>query len=78
VTGPAKRPSLAKKPTRKEKEKVDNALEMGVQFTIDGRSTSIVMGDLSALDVKALREQTGSRSRRCCRSCSARTSPTST
>lgn len=54
-----KRPSLAKKANRQEKEKVDNSLEMGVQFTFDGQTHKVVMGDLSALDIRALREQVG-------------------
>lgn len=59
MSGAAKRPSLNRKPSRKGKEAVDNALEMGVQFTIDGTVHKVVMGDLCALDVKALREQVG-------------------
>jgi hypothetical protein len=55
----AKRPTLAKKQTRQTKAKVDSALDMGAQFTIDGEVYKITTGDLSALDVMALRKQTG-------------------
>lgn len=55
----AKRPSLAKKPTRAGKEKMDDALDMGAKFTIEGREYQITTGDLSALDVRELRKQTG-------------------
>jgi hypothetical protein len=55
----AKRPSLAKKPTRKTNEKVDSSLDMGARFTIDGTVYEILAGDLSALDVQALRKQVG-------------------
>lgn len=55
----AKRPSLARKTTRKEKERQDSSLEVGAQFTIDGETYRIVMGDLSALDIMALRKQVG-------------------
>jgi hypothetical protein len=54
-----KRPSLTHKSSRKEKERVDGALEMGVQFTIDGVEHRVVMGDLSALDIRALRSEVG-------------------
>lgn len=59
MTAPAKRPSLAKKASRKEKEKQDSSLDVGAQFTIDGETYRVVMGDLSALDIMALRKQVG-------------------
>lgn len=58
MTGP-RRPSLAKKTTRATKEKLDSALDMGAEFTIDGTKYQITTGDLSALDVRELRKQTG-------------------
>lgn len=58
MTGP-KRPSLAKKATRASKQKVDDALDMGAAFTIDGTEYKITTGDLSALDVRELRKQVG-------------------
>jgi hypothetical protein len=58
VTTP-KRPSLAKKQTRAGAAKADASLDMGAQFTIDGEQYKVTMGDLTALDVGALRKQTG-------------------
>lgn len=59
----SKRPSLEKRQSRTERtaetNKVDASLDLGIKFTIDGEDFSITMGDLTAWDVRDLRQQTG-------------------
>lgn len=59
MTTPAKRPSLAKKSSRKEKEKQDSILEDGVKITINGEELQVQAGDLNALHARALRREVG-------------------
>lgn len=54
-----KRPTLKKTQNRQERAKMDDALDMGARFTIDDTVYEITTGDLSALDVQALRKQVG-------------------
>lgn len=56
---PAKRPSLAKKTTRKEREKADSLLDSGVRLTIRGEDVEVLAGDLNGLHARELRRQVG-------------------
>lgn len=53
------RPTLVKQPTRASKKKQDDMLEDGVSITLDGETYSVRAGDVTALDARACRLQTG-------------------
>lgn len=52
-----KRPSLTRKHTRSTTENTNAELDVGVEFFIDGEHYKVVLGDLTALDTRALRAQ---------------------
>lgn len=54
-----RRPSTARKVTRKTEEKRDEALDQGVSITVDGRAYTVRAGDLTGLDSSALRRECG-------------------
>lgn len=56
---PPNRPTLVKQPTRAGKERQDDALDAGFSITLDGNTYTVQMGDLTALDARELRRQTG-------------------
>lgn len=54
-----KRPSLAKKQNRQEKDKQDALIDNGVKLTIGGEEVEVKAGDLNALHARELRRQVG-------------------
>ena len=55
----AKRPTLVKQQTRASKAKQDESMDAGMSITLDGVKYTLRMGDLTALDARALRRETG-------------------
>lgn len=53
------RPSLQRKTTRAGKKARDDALDQGLSVTVDGRTYTVRMGDLSSMDAAHLRRETG-------------------
>lgn len=58
MNAPAKRPPTRQR-TRSTEANRDAAHDQGVRLTIDGRVYEVRHGDLSALDVRALRREVG-------------------
>lgn len=56
---PASRPSLDRVHTRKSTEQADAILDQGIKLTIDGKDYAVRAGDLTAIDTRELRRQTG-------------------
>lgn len=54
-----KRPTLVKQNTRASKAKQDESMDAGMSITLDGHTYTVQMGDLTALDARALRRETG-------------------
>ena len=59
MTETVKRPTTARKTTRKVTEKRDSMLDEGLRLTIEGEDYTIRAGDLNALDARELRKQVG-------------------
>lgn len=54
-----KRPALARKHTRASEAKRESELNLGLTITVDGEDYTVRQGDLTSLDVMALRRETG-------------------
>ena len=55
----AGRPSLVKQHTRASEAKRDAANDLGIQIKVDGVEYTVREGDLTSLDIMALRRETG-------------------
>lgn len=53
------RPPLGGKTSTTTKKARESMLDTGYKFTVDGKEHGVTMGDLSALDVRDLRQATG-------------------
>jgi hypothetical protein len=56
---PKKRPSHTRKVTKATEKKRIEGLDEGVTLTVDGKSYTVRAGDLTGLDVAALRREVG-------------------
>ena len=55
----AGRPTLVKKNTRGSEKKRDEANDLGLQIKVNGETYTVREGDLTSLDIMALRRETG-------------------
>ena len=55
----AKRPTAQRRHTRATDQARDAELDQGLSITVDGRTHTVRMGDLTALDAQALRRECG-------------------